>query len=155
MSNPQTREAVAVLYRVIRSEPRLRLGAVEALELAPLVAAWLARVGERDLADALLPGLPPRVYNPLKLLRIRLTRKMPPISGACSDQGAASGTRLGDCPSCRDPLGPSGVCLPCAGLGDRSKVRVGSGEAASAAGAAKVRAAWRAAQSASRPLALA
>ena len=38
-------QAVALLYRAIRPEPHLRLGAGEAtaLTLAPLVAAWLER----------------------------------------------------------------------------------------------------------------
>lgn len=53
----QTQAAVAVLYRVIRPDPRLGLGEAEARELAPLVAKWLEHgYAERDLADALLPA---------------------------------------------------------------------------------------------------
>ncbi|MEZ0070579.1 hypothetical protein ABIA32_006632, partial [Streptacidiphilus sp. MAP12-20] len=76
-SDPATREAVAALYRVTRGEPRLRLGAAEALELAPLVATWLERVDERDLAQALLPGLPRFVMSARGLLKDRLIRKSP------------------------------------------------------------------------------
>ncbi|MEV7776599.1 hypothetical protein [Kitasatospora sp. NPDC086791] len=49
--DPQVREAVAALYRVIRPERGLRLGEAEAEALAPLVAEWPARgCAEADLA---------------------------------------------------------------------------------------------------------
>ncbi|WP_160311685.1 hypothetical protein, partial [Streptacidiphilus melanogenes] len=75
---PEVREAAATLFRVLRPEPRLRLGAVEALNLAPLVAPWLeGGCTEADLARALLSGLPTQVHAPVALLRDRLTRKLP------------------------------------------------------------------------------
>jgi hypothetical protein len=52
-------EAAALLHRVTAAEPRLRLGPAEAMTLAPLVTPWLERgLGPRDLAPALLSGLP-------------------------------------------------------------------------------------------------
>jgi len=58
------REAAATLHRAIAPDRRLRLGAAEGFALAPLVAEWLARgYGERDLAAALLLGLPDYVYG--------------------------------------------------------------------------------------------
>ncbi|MEV0846320.1 hypothetical protein AB0J21_10670 [Streptomyces sp. NPDC049954] len=71
--------AASTLCSVVRTEPRLRIGAVEALSLAPLVHEWLERgYGERDLAAALLGGLPTRLHSAVALLRDRLTRKLPP-----------------------------------------------------------------------------
>ncbi|MFI9626833.1 hypothetical protein [Streptomyces sp. NPDC052042] len=70
---------MATLLRVIAPERRLRLGVVETLDLAPLVSAWLERgYDHRDLAGALLGGLPARIHSASALLRNRLTRKLPP-----------------------------------------------------------------------------
>ncbi len=58
------RRAVETLLRVVGPEPRLRVGSVEALALAPQIAVWLERgCTERDLAQALLTGLPDRVHS--------------------------------------------------------------------------------------------
>lgn len=130
--------AVAMLFRVLRSEPRLRLGAAEALELAPLVAGWLEQGhGERALAAALLPGLPERVHAPAALLRARLIRKRPP---AVAEVSTASGKpRWTECPRCGDPVAEAGICRSCAGLPPR---RTAVGDAAvTARGMAKVQAA--------------
>ncbi|MDR3079895.1 MAG: hypothetical protein LBV60_03035 [Streptomyces sp.] len=138
----QVREAVATLFRVIRPEPRLRLGQAEAEELAPLVARWLERgATHADLAHALLPGLPVPMHSPAGVLRDRLTRKMPPVQAAERPTAA----RYTECAKCHDPVPRPGICGPCAGLAPRTP-GVGGGEAATRAGATRVRAALSAAR---------
>ncbi len=109
--------AVALLYRVIGPEPRLRLGAPEAMGLAPLVAAWLEHgYGQLDLADALLGGLPERVHSVQALLRDRLTRRLPPPR----EPAVAPKPRwTHECATCARPTADPGICRPCAGLGYR------------------------------------
>ncbi|MFC6597248.1 hypothetical protein [Kitasatospora paranensis] len=157
----QTRSAVATLFRVIRPEPRLRLGAAEAGELAPLVSQWLERGGTAvELAQALLPGLPATVHSPAGFLRNRLHRKMPPerIAEAAVDPpggppteppggppGGPPPARYAECTRCHDPVPRPGICRPCAGLGSRT-VAVGGGAGATRSGAARVRAALHAAR---------
>ncbi|MFF3006518.1 hypothetical protein ACFVTF_27380 [Kitasatospora sp. NPDC057940] len=142
----QLREAVATLFRVIRPEPRLRLGEAEARELAPLVAQWLERGSTAaDLARALLPGLPAPVHSAVAVLRYRLERKMPPARAAARPAAA----RYAECGQCHDPVVRPGICRACAGLvsrpaGDRSTTGI------AAAGAARVRAALDAARAAAR-----
>ncbi|MER8101167.1 hypothetical protein [Kitasatospora sp. NPDC094016] len=140
----QLREAVATLFRVIRPEPRLRLGEAEARELAPLVAQWLARGSTpTDLTQALLPGLPTPMHSAVAVLRYRLERKMPP------DQPAErpTATRHTECTKCHDPVPQPGICRTCAGLGTRTPA-IGGGEAATRRGAARARTALRAARTA-------
>ncbi|MFJ5230802.1 hypothetical protein ACIQBJ_13025 [Kitasatospora sp. NPDC088391] len=141
-------EAVALLFRVIRPEPRLRLGAAEAESLAPLVAQWLERGSSaHDLAHALLPGLPAALHSPVALLRHRLSRKMPPVPAP-----AAAPARLAECARCHDPVPRPGICRPCAGLGrPRPATRIGGGAAATLLGAARARAALRATRSPEAP----
>ncbi|MFE7526392.1 hypothetical protein ACFU7Y_11775 [Kitasatospora sp. NPDC057542] len=135
----QLREAVATLFRVIRPEPRLRLGEAEARELAPLVAQWLERGSSpADLAQALLPGLPAPMHSALAVLRYRLERKMPPAPAAV--RPAAS--RYAECAKCHDPVPRPGICGPCAGLAPRP-AGIGGGEAVTRTGAARARAALR------------
>ncbi|MFF3730022.1 hypothetical protein ACFYXM_06790 [Streptomyces sp. NPDC002476] len=120
--------AVATLFRVIGSERRLRLGAVEALGLAPLVSAWLERgYDQRDLAGALLEGLPARVYSAREFLRDRLTRKLPPppepsFPGyAMPEPPPGSGLpRWAECDECRRPVPDKGLCHDCAAPADRA-----------------------------------
>jgi hypothetical protein len=133
----QTRAAVAVLYRVLRPEPRLKLGGAEALALAPLVAQWLERgVTEVELAIALLPGLPQPMHFPAAVIRNRLERKLPP------PKGEAAGPAYAECAKCHDPVAGPGICRSCAGLGQPV---VGAQERATltARGMALVRAAMR------------
>ncbi|MFJ3214441.1 hypothetical protein ACIPLC_00745 [Kitasatospora sp. NPDC086801] len=138
----QIREAVATLFRVIRPEPRLRLGQAEAEELAPLVAQWLERgATQADLAHALLPGLPAPVHSAVAVLRYRLERKMPPVQPAVRPTAA----RYAECAKCHDPVPRPGICRPCTGLDARS-VTVGAGAAIAAEGAARVRTAMSAAR---------
>jgi len=130
--------AAAVLLRVIRPEPRLRLGTVESLALAPLVARWLERgCTERDLAQALLSGLPPRVHSAAALLEDRLKRKLPPVPEPVS---AAVAPRRHECGECGVPVPVPGICRACAGLGSPVPA-LGSGYEVTAREAARVRAA--------------
>jgi len=136
------RVAAEALLRLVDREPRLRLGAVEAMALAPDVAAWLERGWtEHHLADALLTGLPVRVHNAPALLHDRLVRKLPPLRPQATAPAPAAGP-LGECPTCGDPVRQTGICRTCAGLGTRT-VAVGGGEAATRRGASRVRAALR------------
>ncbi|MEU2625779.1 hypothetical protein [Kitasatospora sp. NPDC007106] len=143
-SDDRTDEAVSVLFRVIRPEPRLRLGRAEALRLAPLVAGWLERGSSpADLSLALLQCLPATIHSAFGVLRHRLTRKMPPVPEARPPAVA----RYAECDRCHDPVPRPGICRACAGLGAR-QVAVGTGEAATRRGAALVRAAMRSASGA-------
>ncbi|MFJ8474866.1 hypothetical protein [Kitasatospora sp. NPDC094011] len=137
LPDERTRTAVATLYRVIRPEPRLRLGAAEALQLAPLVARWLERgSSEAELAHALLPGLPQPMHSPAAILRDRLQRKLPP-------DRAPQPPSPTECAECHDPVPRPGICRPCAGLGGARTLTVGIGAAVAAGGAARARAALR------------
>ncbi|MFH9350258.1 hypothetical protein [Kitasatospora sp. NPDC017646] len=147
--DPETEEvraAVATLFRVIRPEPRLRLGEAEARELAPLVAQWMARGStSTDLAHALLPGLPAPMHSAAAVLRHRLEHKMPPARPA-----AQPTARYSECAKCHDPVPRPGICRPCAGLTTRTPTP-GPGAEVAAAGAARVRTALRSALTGSRP----
>ena len=140
--------AVALLFRVIRPEPRLRLGVSEAASLAPLVAQWLERgCTQQDLAQALLSGLPRQVHSAVGILRDRLLRKLPPAPPPVPPPvplPVASEAQRHECGKCGDPVPRAGICRGCAGLGVRA-VAVGGGAAATARGIARVRAAMRSA----------
>ncbi|MDH6579038.1 hypothetical protein [Kitasatospora sp. MAP5-34] len=136
MSDEQARAAMLTLFRVIKPEPRLRLGEAEAMELAPLVAQWLERGSTpAELAQALLPGLPATVHSPVGVLRNRLRRKMPPVH---APEQPAAAPAYADCAKCHDPVPQPGICRPCAGLGART-IAVGGGAAATLGGAALAR----------------
>ncbi|MGW7446472.1 hypothetical protein [Kitasatospora sp. NPDC054795] len=138
LPDERTRAAVATLFRVIRPEPRLRLGEAEARALAPLVSQWLERgCGEAELAHVLLPGLPQPMHCPAAILRDRLQRKLPP-----ERPEAPPPTPYAECGRCHDPVPRPGICRACAGLGTRT-VAVGSGAKATACGVARARAALR------------
>ena len=77
--NDQEQAAVDALTRTVATEPRLTLGEVEILRLAPLAAAWLTRSTEAAMRDALTAGLPGRVESPAGLVRRRLVDKLPPV----------------------------------------------------------------------------
>ncbi|MFD0272376.1 hypothetical protein ACFVHB_00510 [Kitasatospora sp. NPDC127111] len=139
----QVRKAVATLFRVIRPEPRLHVGEAEARTLAPLVAQWLERgATHTDLAAALLPGLPTPLHSATAVLRNRLERKMPPVQAPVRPAAA----RYAECAKCHDPVPRPGICRPCAGLETRTSVARGD-EAVTRSGAARARAALRAAKS--------
>jgi hypothetical protein len=139
------REAVVTLFRVLRPEPRLRLGSAEALALAPLVSAWLDRgYGPQDLSAALLGGLPDRVHSAPAFLRDRLTRKLPP---APAPAAAPPAPAPAECAECARPMPHPGICRTCAGLAptpDDSAARA----TIAARGRARVRAALHAASGA-------
>jgi hypothetical protein len=135
--------AAALLHRVVRDEPRLRLGAVEAVGLAPLVTAWLERgCGEREIGAALRRGLPERVHSAPALVRDRLTRKLPPPVA----REAPRVPRWSECGVCGDPVAHGGVCRGCArsgacgegGIAERAPT---AAQVAAARGRALVRAA--------------
>ncbi|TWF98677.1 hypothetical protein [Kitasatospora viridis] len=108
----ELRAAVALLFRVLRPEPRLHIGEREAYRLAPLVRQWVERGATHlDLTTALLPGLPATVHFPGGVLHDRLTRKLPPPPDP-GDQPLA----YTECPTCRGPAPRYGLCRPCAGL---------------------------------------
>ncbi|WP_405004063.1 hypothetical protein OHV13_06520 [Kitasatospora purpeofusca] len=149
MPDEQVREAVGMLFRVIRPEPRLHLGEAEARTLAPLVAQWLERgATHADLAVVLLPGLPTTLHSATAVLRNRLERKMPPVQAPVRPVPA----RYAECAKCHDPVPRPGICRPCAGLETRTPT-VGSDEAATRSGAARARAALCAAKTAGANLA--
>ncbi|GAA2156062.1 hypothetical protein GCM10009760_56610 [Kitasatospora kazusensis] len=148
LPDERARTAVLTLLRVLRPEPRLRLGEAEALELAPLVAQWLERGSTpADLARALLPGLPGTVHSPVGVLRNRLKRKLPP---AHAPAPPAAAPRYAECAECHDPVPHPGICRACAGLATRT-VAVGGGAAATPTGAARARVALRAARATLSP----
>ncbi|WP_078861027.1 hypothetical protein [Streptomyces rubellomurinus] len=135
----QLREAVATLFRVIRPEPRLRLGEAEARELAPLVAQWLERGSTpTDLAHALLPGLPTPLHSAAAVLRYRLAHKLPPARPPAA-------ARYAECARCHDPVPRPGICRACAGLGTPA-ASVRSAAATATVGAARARALLHAAK---------
>ncbi|MFD0564444.1 hypothetical protein ACFQ2M_22375 [Kitasatospora saccharophila] len=139
--NGRLREAAAVLLRVVRPEPRLRIGQAEAEGLAPLVVLWQERgATPADLATALLPGLPVPLHSPVAVLRDRLQRKMPPVPAPRAT------ARYSECATCHDPVPRPGICLACAGLAPRR--RAVDRKATTRAGAARVREAMRAAREA-------
>ncbi|MFG3056901.1 hypothetical protein ACGFZP_38935 [Kitasatospora sp. NPDC048239] len=106
--------AAGLLGRLTARDRRLRLGVVEVLDLAPLVADWLARdpdVGR--LRDALLDDLPPHVLAPAGFVRARLERRMPAVAAP----GAAPPRGVGECARCADPVAGGGtICLRCTGV---------------------------------------
>ncbi|MFD0262401.1 hypothetical protein ACFVH7_29540 [Kitasatospora indigofera] len=135
------RVAALALYRVLKDQPRLRLGDAEVVELAPLVERWLAAgCGPAELAAALLPGLPSEIYSPVAVIRDRLVRKLPP---APSQMWSICADQQHECVECRVPVSTPGLCGRCSGLSGPSPAAFGCGEPFTAAGAAKARAAMR------------
>ncbi|MFH8384975.1 hypothetical protein ACH4E7_29210 [Kitasatospora sp. NPDC018058] len=106
--------AAGLLGRLTARDRRLRLGAAEVLDLAPLVADWLARdpdVGR--LREALLGGLPSQVLAPAGFVRARLERRMPVAVVAVGDTGGG----VGECARCADPVAGGGaICRRCTGV---------------------------------------
>ncbi|MEU9074350.1 helix-turn-helix domain-containing protein [Kitasatospora sp. NPDC048538] len=132
------RVAALVLYRTLKDQPRLRLGEAEVIELAPLVARWLAvGCGPAELAAALLPGLPETIHSPVGMIRDRLLRKLP-----LAQCPSAPARPRHECDVCRAPLRRPGLCGPCSGNPGPASA-IGSGEQYTAAGAAQARAAMR------------
>ncbi|MEV7213977.1 hypothetical protein AB0O31_12895 [Kitasatospora cineracea] len=144
----EVRAAADLLHRVVRPEPRLRLGEAEALELAPLVVEWQRRGSTpEDLSRALLPSLPVPMYSAVAVLRYRLERKMPPVPGALPEPPAPAKPSYAECTSCHDPVPAPGTCGPCAGRTPRP-VAIGGGSSVARTGAQRARTALRAARDA-------
>lgn len=79
-AEPSERTALAaqLLGSLGRTDPRLTLGAAEALRLAPLVEEWWdAGASSAQVRAALTDGLPSPVYSPRALIENRLRRKRP------------------------------------------------------------------------------
>ncbi|WP_329177653.1 hypothetical protein [Streptomyces sp. NBC_01477] len=132
-------EAAALLHRVTAAELRLRLGAAEAITLAPLVTPWLERgLGPRDLSFALLGGLPERVHSASAILRDRLTRKLPPAPEPIT---APPPPRRYECTGCARPTPHVGICRTCAGLDASSQDALAERARTAARGRALARAA--------------
>lgn len=103
----ETDASAALLVRVGRSEPKLSIGQIEALRLAPLVTEWRRR-GASDLhvIGALTAGLPSGgVYHPVRFLESRLRSKMP-----AERRLAPSGL---ECDECGVPVPVPGRCRSC------------------------------------------
>ncbi|MFC9843904.1 hypothetical protein ACFWFF_40105 [Streptomyces sp. NPDC060223] len=74
----RTALAAKLLGSLGRAEPRLALGAAEALRLAPLVEEWWERgASSAAVRAALTQGLPSPVYSARALVEDRLRRKRP------------------------------------------------------------------------------
>ncbi|MFE4516375.1 hypothetical protein ACFRMQ_19515 [Kitasatospora sp. NPDC056783] len=135
------RMAAHTLYQALDGQRRLHLGEVEVVELAPLVAEWLAvGSGPAELAAALLSGLPETIHSPVGVIRSRLRRKLPMRP---EPAGRTVASPVHECDECRDPVSRPGRCGRCSGR-PRPVSTIGSGARSTAAGAARTRAAMRA-----------
>lgn len=117
---PEIGRAAAVLGRLGAVEPKLSLGAAEALKLAPVAAEWLRRgVSELELRNTLAAGLPASVVAPARFVANRLERKMP-APRRLADPAAPAAPVRAECAECGRPLplGRSrGICGQCAEVG--------------------------------------
>ncbi|MEV7870979.1 hypothetical protein AB0P17_33885 [Streptomyces sp. NPDC088124] len=106
----QLRSATELLLSLGRREPRLALGTVEAVRLAPLVEEWRGcGASDAQVRQALTAGLPTPVLSAPGLIADRLRRKMPtPLPPAGPPR------TVPECEECRAPLPPSGTCRACA-----------------------------------------
>jgi Helix-turn-helix domain len=133
----ETKTSVDLLARVARAEPRLSLGRVEALRLAPMVTEWQRR-GASDLhvIGSLTAGLPREgVHHPARFIESRLRSKMP--AKRCSPPSKP------ECDKCGVPIFAPGLCRSCQKVGPAG-VRAGTDFAqVRARGAAMARAALR------------
>jgi hypothetical protein len=110
----ETQASAEILARVARTEPRLSLGRIDALRLAPLVTEWRRRgASELHIVGALTAGLPRAgVYHPARFIETRLVAKMPvercaaPVRSECDGCGVPV-RAAGPCRSCREvqPVG--------------------------------------------------
>lgn len=105
----ETRASANLLARVARVDPKLSLGRLEVLRLAPLVTEWRRRgASELHIVGSLTVGLPRSgVYHPARFIESRLVAKMPaqrcaaPAKHECGQCGVP--VRVpGSCRACRD-----------------------------------------------------
>ncbi|MGY1499737.1 hypothetical protein ACW4TU_24705 [Streptomyces sp. QTS52] len=79
----RTALAARLLGSLSRTDPRLALGAAEALRLAPLVEEWWAAgASSTEVRAALTQGLPTPLYSPRAIVEDRLRRKRPAAPAA-------------------------------------------------------------------------
>ena len=91
----RTALAARLLGSLGRTEPRLALGAAEALRLAPLVEEWWAAgASSAQVRAALTQGLPSRLYSARAIVEDRLRRKCPaaPAAVPAAAVGEAAGS---------------------------------------------------------------
>ncbi|WP_055530939.1 hypothetical protein [Streptomyces graminilatus] len=91
----RTAHAARLLGSLGRTDPRLSLGAAEALRLAPLVEEWWeAGASSAQVRAAVTQGLPSRLYSARAIVENRLRRKRPapPAAQAAAPGAAASGS---------------------------------------------------------------
>ncbi|WP_330289890.1 hypothetical protein [Streptomyces sp. NBC_00576] len=92
----RTALAARLLGSLRRTDPRLALGAAEALRLAPLVEEWWAAgASSAQVRAALTQGLPSPLYSPRAIVEDRLRRKCPAAPAAPADPAAAVGESAG------------------------------------------------------------
>ncbi|MBT2528207.1 hypothetical protein J7E91_23020 [Streptomyces sp. ISL-99] len=107
------REAARILDRLKAIDTRLGLSRRQVEDLAPLVGAWLGNGATiAEITDAVVQGLPAKVYAPAKIVADRLTRKMPEPRrqwATYADCADGCGRVL---PAGQD----SGICGVCAGV---------------------------------------
>jgi hypothetical protein len=133
----EARASAELLARVARTEPKLSLGRLEALRLAPLVTEWRRRgASELHVIGSLTAGLPRNgVHHPARFIESRLVAKMP-------DERRAAPAAF-ECDKCGVPVLVPGACRSC------TDVEPAAGRAAAdfgqvrACGAAMARAALR------------
>ena len=89
----RTALAARLLGSLARTEPRLALGAADALRLAPLVEEWWeAGASSAQVRAALTQGLPRPMYSPRAIIEDRLTRKRPVVPAVADRAGATTGS---------------------------------------------------------------
>jgi hypothetical protein len=90
----RTALAARLLGSLRRTDPRLALGAAEALRLAPLVEErWAAGASSAQVRAALTQGLPSPLYSPRAIVEDRLRHKCPaPPAAPAAAVGESAGS---------------------------------------------------------------
>lgn len=106
-SDEETKASIDLLARIVRGEPKLVLGRLDALRLAPLVTEWRRRgASELHVIGSLTAGLPRGgVHHPARFIETRLVAKMPA-------EPCAAPAQL-ECDECGAPVLVPGVCRSC------------------------------------------
>ncbi|WP_370381467.1 helix-turn-helix domain-containing protein [Catenulispora sp. GAS73] len=132
----EMRTSAQLLARMARAEPRLTLGWVDALRLAPLVTEWRRRgASELHIVGSLTSGLPRAgVHHPARFVETRLVAKMPL-------ERCAAPLRP-ECEGCGVPVPSAGLCGSCREDQPAGARTVAEGQVL-ARGVAKARAALR------------
>ncbi|MFD3659070.1 hypothetical protein ACFWVF_00475 [Streptomyces sp. NPDC058659] len=113
-------EAARILARLEAVDARLRLSQRQAQALVPLAAQWLQNgASVTEITDAVVQGLPAKVYAPAKLVADRLTRKLPAPRRAWAQYAECSDGCGRVLPAGQD----SGICGVCAGVVPAPAVR--------------------------------